>query len=231
MSEFPSTRWTLIRSAKQSPEARRTAISELMRSYWKPLYVFLRHKGLDATAAQDAVQDVLVQLLERDVIDKVSPEKGRLRAYLKTMASNHLANAHERKTAQKRGGDAALIPLELDVAERLVQSDATSPDAAFEQQWAHAVLERAMSRLEAEFRSGERVGPWAVVKQFFTPGPQPSYREVADANDMSLPQLKAFLHRARTRFRELAKEEVVDTVDSATDADAELAELMRVLAP
>ncbi|MFL5321611.1 MAG: RNA polymerase sigma factor [Myxococcaceae bacterium] len=201
-----------------------------MRVYWRPLYVYLRHKGLDATGAQDGVQDVLVLLMERDVIDKVNPSKGRLRAYLKTMAANYLANEHERATAKKRGGDAALVPLELETAERLI-ADGTSPDVAFEQQWAQAVMDKALARLESEFTSGERKGPWPVVRQFFTPGPQPSYRDVAQEHGMSLPQLKAFLHRARGRFRELVTEEISDTVESDADAEQELNELLRVLSP
>lgn len=227
---FPSTRWTLIRSAKSSPEAKRTAISELMTTYWRPLYVYLRHKGLDPAAAQDAVQDVLILLLERDVISKVDPEKGRLRAYLKTVAANYLANAYEKATAKKRGGDAALVPLEVETAERLVQPG-SAPDRAFDEQWAAAVMDRALKRLEAEYRSGARAGPWEVVEQFFRPGEPPAYRDVADANGMSLSQLKSFLHRARTRFRELLRVEVLDTVEEGGDADAEVAELLRVLSP
>lgn len=227
---FPSTRWTLIRSAQASPEARRAALSELMRTYWRPLYVFLRAKGLDPTAAQDAVQDVWAQVLERDVIDKVAPERGRLRGYLKTMAMNHLANRHEAATAQKRGGGAVELALDTYEAERLVHAGA-SPDATFDQEWAASVMDRAMKRLEAEYVSGARKGPWALVRQAFAPNAQLSYRDLAAAHGMSLPQLKSFLHRARERFRELLKEEVRDTLDENADAEGELNELLRVLAP
>src|SRR5882724_3832912 len=93
-SRFPTTRWTLILEAKGDPAAKRRAFDELARVYWRPLFVFLRSKGLDATAAQDAVQELLFTLLQRDLVEKVTPERGRLRGYLKTAATNHLLHVH-----------------------------------------------------------------------------------------------------------------------------------------
>ncbi len=229
-SAFPATRWTLIRSAQSSPEARQAALAELMRSYWRPLYVFFRHKNLSPAAAQDAVQDLLVQLLERDVLAKLSEAKGRLRGYLKAMASNLLINQHAAAVAQKRGGAATLLPLDVELAERLVQLGA-HPDQAFEAEWAAAVMERALEKLEAEFRSGLRGGSWELAAQFFRPGEPAPYRELSAAHGLSVPALKAFVHRARVRYRELLREECADTLDEGGDPDAEVQSLFAALSP
>jgi RNA polymerase sigma-70 factor (ECF subfamily) len=226
---FPQTRWTLIRSAQASPESRRAALEALLRTYWRPLYVFMRRQGLDAEAAGDAVQDLLIRLLEHDFLERLSPEKGRLRGYLLTAARNHLTHRHERESAARRGSGAVPVPLDMELAERLAAQDAHGPDDAFEREWASSVMERALERLKAEFDSGERKGPFALVLQFFRPGEPPSYQEAAAAHGMSLPQLKAFLHRARVRYRELVRLEVADTVGGPEEAEAELAELLRVL--
>lgn len=229
-SRFPTTRWTLILQAKTSPEAKRRAFEELARVYWRPLYVYLRSRGLDATAAQDATQELLVALLQRDVVDKVNPERGRLRAYLKTAAANHLVHQHEKSSAQKRGAGARVVSIDEKLAERLPY-DTASPDVAFEREWALLVMQRALDALKAEFESGARVGPFALVERFFRPGneEQPSYADAAREHQMSLPQLKAFLHRARVRFRELVREQVLDTVEDERDAEAELGALVEVL--
>jgi RNA polymerase sigma-70 factor (ECF subfamily) len=78
-SAFPSTCWTLILSARESPGARRAALDELLTRYWRPLYAFARRKGLDRGQAQDAVQGFVVQLLEKDFLARVDPGRGRLR--------------------------------------------------------------------------------------------------------------------------------------------------------
>jgi len=121
------------------------------------------------------------------------------------------------------------MPLDFELAERVAAEDAHGPDEAFEREWAASVMERALERLRTEYESGARSGPFALLLQFFRPGEPPSYREAAEEHGMSLPQLKTFLHRARVRYRELVREEVADTVGGPEEAEAELAELLRVL--
>lgn len=219
---FPTTRWTLILSARSSPEARRAAMNALLTTYWKPLYVFLRRKGLDADRARDAVQDLVVQLIERDVVSHLAPERGRLRAYLRATAANYLANQHERATAKKHGGDAKTLSLDFEMAERLVADSGDDPERAFEKRWAVELMERALSRLAREYESGERTGPFELVLAFFGSGPPPAYKDAAAQYGMSIPQLKSFLHRARQRFTELVREEVGETVVGGEEANAEL---------
>jgi DNA-directed RNA polymerase specialized sigma24 family protein len=241
---FPDTRWTLILRSRDSPEARRVALSELLGLYWRPLYFFARRKGLDVEAAKDAVQGLFLRLIERegDLLDRLEPGKGRFRGYLRTALNHHLANLHEQRTAQKRGGDAGLLTgpaFDLALAEQDLAASGSgvlSPEAAFDHEWALGVLHRALSRLREEFESGQRRGPFALVLRFFElgrPGAPPSYAEAAAESGMSVPQFKAFLHRARLRFSRLVREEVAPTLAEAehldAGADAEIAELMRAL--
>jgi RNA polymerase sigma factor (sigma-70 family) len=230
-SRFPTTRWTLILEAKGDATAKRRAFEELARVYWRPLFVFLRSKGLDAHAAQDATQELLFNLMQRDVVEKVTPERGRLRAYLKTAAANHLVHAHEKAVAQKRGAGGHTVPIDETLAQKL-PIDAAHPDEAFEREWAQLVMSRALDKLKAEHEAQAKVGPFSLVETFFKPGADaapPSYAQAAKEHQMSLPQLKAFLHRARVRFRELLRAEVLETVESEADAEAEMGALLEAL--
>ena len=226
--EFPRTRWTLVASSRESAEARRRALEELLAAYWKPLYAYARRKGLTIEAAKDAVQGFFAELLERDFLASLDPARGSLRAYLKTSLANFLVNQHESAVAQKRGGGRAIVSLDVDVAERGLAGSG-APDAAFDREWAVNVMERATARLRVEFDSGERKGPFDLVLRFLGFGEPPPYADAAKAAGMSVVQLKAFLHRARTRFRELVREEVADTAGG--DAEAEIGELLKALRP
>jgi RNA polymerase sigma-70 factor (ECF subfamily) len=226
--EFPPTRWTLVRSAAQGPEARRAAMEELLALYWKPLYVYARRKGRSVEDAKDAVQGFCAHLLDRDFLARLDPGKGRLRAYLRASLDHYLINEHEREAAQKRGGGARIFSLDIDVAERELGGGADEPGAAFDRAWAVGVMDRALGRLRQEFETGRRAGPFELVRAFFGFGPAPSYEEAARAHGMSLPQLKAFLHRSRERFRELVREEVAHTVDG-DEAESEITQLLRAL--
>lgn len=232
-SAFPSTRWTLILSARESPDARRAALDELLTRYWRPLYAYARRKGLDRGQAQDAVQGFVLQLLEKDFLSRIDPERGRLRSYLCASLQHYLINQHEKERAQKRGGDAVTLSIDVGLAERALSASPAEPEAAFHREWALLLLDRAMQRLKAEFEAGKRKAPFEVVEAFFSTESTrepPSYQQVAERYSMTIPQVKSLLHRSRVRFRELAREEAADTVAETSEASVELKELMEHLA-
>lgn len=227
--EFPATRWTSILAAQSDPAARRRALDELIASYWKPLYFYVRRKGRHVEDAKDAVQGFLAHVVEKDFLSHADPARGRFRGFLKTSFDHWLVNRYEEEKAKKRGGGARLLPLDFDVAERETAATPADPLAAFDREWALGVMERAVGRLRAEFDRGERHGPFDVVRRFFLAGEPPSYDEAARASGMGAVQFKAFLHRARVRFRAIVREEVSHTVASEADVEAEIADLVRAL--
>lgn len=228
--EFPPTRWTLILSSREETDRRRDALHELIGLYWKPLYFFARRKGLNIEEAKDAVQDFVARLLEKDFLARLDPAKGRFRSYLRTAFANHLANLHESRSAQKRGGGAKPVSLDIEIAEGEVGAAPAGPDAAFERAWAVEVMERALSRLRGEFDRGDRAGPLDLFLRYFREGAPPSYAKASTERKMSIPQIKAFLHRTRVRFREIVREEVAPTVEDPGEVDVEIGELLDALA-
>jgi RNA polymerase sigma-70 factor (ECF subfamily) len=227
--EFPQTRWTRILSSRERPEARHDALCELLALYWKPLYFYARRKGRNIESAKDLIQDFFAHLLERDFLSRLDPSRGRFRGYLRTSLDNFMANLHESQSAKKRGGGARVVALDFQVAESDVPRAEDSAEAAYDREWALEIMERAMGRLRTEFEQGTRRGPFELALSYFRPGTPPSYEEAAHQSGMTVSQFKAFLHRARVRFRALVREEVLHTVPDASDADAEMAELMRAL--
>jgi RNA polymerase sigma factor (sigma-70 family) len=228
-SSFPTTRWTLILASRAGDAPGRVALEQLLATYWKPIYVFMRRKGLDVDSAQDAVQDLFVQLLERGFLDRLEPSRGRFRSYLRKAADHFLIDRHDRQSAQKRGGGAPLVSLDVEGAERDLAVAPTPPELAYEREWAVGVMERSLARLRLEYEDGTRRGNVDTLFRFFGFGEVPSYDEAAAHCAMTAPQFKAALHRARARLREILREEVADTVDSVDDGDRELSDLLRIL--
>ena len=66
-ARFPATCWSRILQAGDpaAPEAR-AALEGLCCDYWYPLYAFVRRKGHDPQTAQDLVQGLFAELLERN---------------------------------------------------------------------------------------------------------------------------------------------------------------------
>ena len=207
MSAFPTTRWTLVQNAAGAPEVRRKALGELLDAYWKPVFVYYRAKGVPPEEAADAVQDLFADLCEKDFAAQLDPSKGRLRSWLKACADHHLAHGRSKERAAKRGGGVKPLPIEeIDIA-----ADGEDPEQAYLRRWAETVMDRALAQLRSEKDLG-------IVEEFFGAGTSPPYREAATRAGMSVPQLKAAIHRARVRYRELVMAEVKETVTDDRDA-------------
>src|SRR4029079_2468997 len=62
---FKKTSWELVRAAPKTE-----ALDAMIRSYWKPLYFFVRQWGFGNEEAKDLVQEFFVGALEHNIISR-----------------------------------------------------------------------------------------------------------------------------------------------------------------
>ena len=121
--------------------AAQAALEKLCRTYWQPIYGFVRRQGAGPEEAKDLTQGFFALLLERRDLDAVRKEKGRLRSYLLTSLKHFLTNERNRAMAIKRGEGQRLIPLE-DLREReragFEPADTLTAEQIYERRWALA---------------------------------------------------------------------------------------------
>ena len=107
-----TTHWSVVLEAQSESPAAEVALEKLCRTYWRPLYAFVRRQGVSPDEAQDLTQGFFALLLERRDLDAVRKEKGRLRSYLLVSLKNFLTDERRRAMAIKRGKGQRIIPLE-----------------------------------------------------------------------------------------------------------------------
>ena len=147
---FTTTHWSVVLQAQGESPAAQEALEKLCRTYWWPLYGYVRRQGYNPEEAQDLTQGFFALLLERRDFDAVRREKGRLRSYLLTSLKNFLTKARRRELAVKRGEGRALVSLEqLLERERadLEPADTLSADRIYERRWALTLLEQALGAI------------------------------------------------------------------------------------
>src|ERR1041384_1085460 len=109
---FTTTHWSVVLEAQSESPAAQEALETLCRTYWRPIYGFVRRQGARTEDAEDLTQGFFALLLERKDLNTVRKEKGRLRSYLFTSVKNFLADEARHAMAAKRGKGQCLIPLD-----------------------------------------------------------------------------------------------------------------------
>ncbi len=216
------------------PARARQALEQLCRSYWYPLYVYVRLHGYPPDQAEDVVQGFFEQVLERETFKKADPERGRFRTFLLCCLRRYVAGQQERAGCRKRGGGQPILSLDVSQAEgryRLESTLVEHPDQAFERHWALAVIERVFERLEAESAAGGKSQLVAQLKDFIAGDRRDTtYAQLASRLGLTEGGLRAAVRRLRVRYRELFREEVAQLVESPAEVDVEIQHLFRVLA-
>ena len=230
---FTTTNWSVVLQAQGESPAAKEALEKLCRTYWWPLYGYVRRQGYSPEEAQDLTQGFFALLLERKDFDAVRREKGRLRSYLLTSLKNFLGKARRRELAVKRGEGRALVSLEELLARERADLEAANTLTAeriYERRWALSLLEQALGRLEEQYRIAGNALLFEKLKHTLTDEPrQPSQAEIAQGMSMSESAVKQALYRLRQRYRLLVREEIAHTVAVPGDVEDELQHFIHVL--
>jgi len=232
---FALTRWSVVLAAGSSDSTHaREALEKLCRTYWHPIYAFVRRQGHSPHDSQDLTQEFFARFLEKNYLGAVDRAKGRFRSFLLTSLKHFLANEWDKAGAQKRGAHPVLIPINFHSAETsygLEPAESQTPEKVFERRWALALLEQVLARLRAEYTRDGKAKLFEHVKATLT-GERHSvpYAEIGARLNLSEGAVKVAVHRLRQRYRELLREEIAHTVCTPEEVEEEIRALFSALA-
>lgn len=231
---FDTTRWSVVIAAGGTDSREVASALELLcKTYWYPLYAFVRRKGQGPEEACDLTQEFVTRLLEKNFLQTADPAKGRFRTFLLTAFERFLVNEWAREHRLKRGGGRKSVPLSAVEAEeryRFEPADAATPERFFERRWALTLLEQTMTLLREEC-SGSGRGPLFDAVKTILAGEAgaPAYAEIASRLGMTEGAVKTSVHRLRRRYGELLRAEIAQTVSDPADIDDEIRQLFHAL--
>ncbi len=233
--QFAPTRWSVVLAAGRSDSTRaQAALEKLCRTYWPPIYAFVRRQGHSPHDAQDLTQAFFARLLEKNYLADVDRAKGKFRSFLLASLKHFLANEWDKAKAQKRGSGKVFIPIDAQSAETkfgVDPADTQSADKIFERRWALTLLEQVLQKLREEFVSAGKERLFGQLKPTLTePSRTISYADIATRLGMSEGAVKVSAHRLRRRYRELIRAEIAETVSSQSEVEEELRNLFVALA-
>jgi len=231
---FATTHWSVVLAAGRPKSAHyQQALETLCRTYWFPLYAYLRRQGYDSHRAEDYTQAFFTGLLARGGLRLADPKRGKFRSFLLASLKHFLSNERARARAKKRGGGRKVLSLDFQNAESqyaLEPRNELSPDKLFERSWALTVLARTMAHLQAEAINTNKQKLFDHLKVYLTAEKSSvPYRDAAAELDMTEGAVRVAIHRLRRRYRELLRDEIAQTVTSDDQIDEEIRDLFTAL--
>ena len=238
---FNTTRWSMVLSCANSgiaSVAARDALSELCKTYWRPIFAYVCRRGYSTQDAEDLTQDFFSSLLQGPLLERADPERGRFRSLLLKALQDFLGHAREKLQTQKRGGGLKIVswddwmaeaPSQLSFSAQALNS--WSPEQLFDLRWAATVVEQALRRLREECQSRGRLRLFETLSPYLTTEREDvSYQSLATTLGITESAIKKQLHNLRRRYRWLLYDEVEQTVENPSEVEGEIRHLCATLA-
>ncbi|UCD75614.1 MAG: sigma-70 family RNA polymerase sigma factor [Phycisphaerales bacterium] len=231
-SQFKTTSWTLIVRARSDP----ADLETLLGQYWSPVYAYLRRKGNRPEDAADLTQSFLSEVvLDRDLIGRADPDRGRFRAFLIAALKRFVIDEYRRERGREGKRAAILVPKDPAQLKSAEPSEEDDPGRAFDRQWAAAVLNNALERVEAACRDDGMTRQWEsfelrVLRPLQRDCEPAPIQEVLERLGEREPQvIYSMIQTIKRKLQRELREVVAETVETEEEVEQELAELRRFL--
>ncbi|MDR3402030.1 MAG: sigma-70 family RNA polymerase sigma factor [Chthoniobacter sp.] len=227
---FVTTRWTLVCDAARGGDTDAVeALGALFRTYWPPLYRYVRRLGRTEPDAEDLVQGFFAHLLQLDGLRLADRDRGRFRAFLLGSLKHYMANDWEREHRLKRGGFSTHLSIDWKDAETglgLEPEDHRSPDKLYDRDWAMALLDKVLNDLSAEEKELDftRWKPFLSVSSAHLP-----YADIAAEFGITEGAARVAVHRLRKRYRQRLRDEIGRTLADEKLVEEEMRSLFAAL--
>ncbi len=235
---FQTTCWIDIRDAKANDHARRKVILDnLLRTYWKPVYCYLRRKGYDNEAAKDLTQGFFHEIvLGRELVQRADERKGRFRTFLLTALDHYVSNVYRKETAEKRSPKGQLMRFgEFDGANGAEIPAGALPDEAFHYTWASNLLDDVLAKVKNECYETDKAVHWEVfnakvLASIFGEIQTPSLTEICKKYDIdSESKASNMIITVKRRFSAVLKRCLRQFVQSDSEVEDEFNHLLKIL--
>jgi DNA-directed RNA polymerase specialized sigma24 family protein len=230
---FEPTCWSMVIASRRDSPDGRAALERLCRTYWLPVYGYLRRRGQGPADAEDLTQGFFAYVLEGDFLQRPDPAKGRFRGYLIGALKHYLSRHFEKAGTAKRGGGVRPLEWEKLGAEReFAQLDQPQldPASAYETGWALAIFAQALRRLGAGQAEAGRSAQFAELRPFLSITPtRGDYDAVAARLNTTRAHVAVLIFRLNRRYAELVRLEVAASVQDPAEIEAEMRHLLLAL--
>lgn len=203
-ASFPPTSMSLIQLAAQKDAPMwKEAWERFFRAYWPPLYTYLRRTGSPTEQAQDILQEFFFEGLERGLLAKFDPSRGKFRSWVRSCLRNQRLELHRHEARRRDHRPLEFLETEMAEAE-IARSPAADAEDSFEQEWNRRLLARAIDGLAQKLEAAGDTAGLRLLKEWVLAEQKPAAADFA----ASLGIATGTMHTRATRMRHALVAEV-----------------------
>ncbi len=226
--QFPTTRWSVIASARAGNER---GLERLCEGYHLPVLAFFKEAGFSEHDAKDLTQSFFADILRRNYLKNYSRGEARFRTFLIHSLKHHLCDQLDKANALKRGGGRMTVSIHEEDAlgqPRIQPRDPSpNPEQVFVREWVSTLVAKAFAQVERECdRSARRALLTELEPVLHRDQDAPSYREIARRLGSTEGAVKAAAKRIRDRLQWLIRDQIKRTLRDESECDAEIRDLI-----
>jgi RNA polymerase sigma factor (sigma-70 family) len=235
---FPLTRFSVVQATISDDVAiRHTAWEALIRSYWKPVYKYIRIKWqVDTEDAQDLTQEFFTGAMDRGFFSRFDPARARFRTYLRVCLHGFVANQHKAAGRKKRGGEYRLLSLDFTDAEgelhQLQLASDADPEEFFRRESIRSLFALAVESLRQRYAQAGRAAQFTLFERYDLVSPEqrerPTYQQLADSIGLTITQVTNQLAAVRREFRRCVLEQLREVSGTEAEFRVEAVELLGI---
>jgi RNA polymerase sigma-70 factor (ECF subfamily) len=235
---FRTTHWTELHNARTLDVSRqRQTVNNLIKSYWKPIYCFLRRRGYANELAKDLTQGFFHEVvLGRDLFQRADQTKGRFRTFLLAALKRYATDCHNKQTAGKRAPEGEIVTLDTaEMADFLESQSELEPDQLFYHLWASQILNQVLTEVKDNcYRSGQekhwQVFHAKVVVPVMDSAEPPALKDLcAQYGIEDETTASNMILTVKRQFRSAMKRQLRQFVESDAEVEDELREVLGIL--
>jgi hypothetical protein len=228
---FATTRWSMVMQfADTDTPVALDALGELVQRYWYPVYAYVRRCGHSPVVAEEITRTLLGRLMhDRGPAQRIASP--HYRSFLLGRISGFLGTDWKKACHEDPAHADLVAPTDLEKRYQRDHTRPSSPEQAFQRSFALVVLNRTLKRLRREAADTGHADMCRALEPFLAHDPCGSdYERIAAQLGVRRMTLVLALKRLRQRLRELASQELSDTVSSADELAGEQDVLLAILA-
>jgi len=230
---FATTQWSVVIRAGLSQPGSRDALEQLCKTYWFPIYAYIRRRGRNHHDAVDLTQGFFAHLLQGNALKSVSRESGCFRAFLLACVKNYMATWVRFHTAARRGGGRFVLSIDHEQVAKQYQEqlvDPFTPEMIFERTWIETLLLRVGERLRHEHELAGKSQLFELIKGYLVASAEKiPQAEIATELQISVPAVAMSIYRLRQRYAQYVREAIGETLADPSEIEDELQRLIGLL--